>query len=193
MCIRDRTAAVWGAAGAVGRLLVPLLTALGAEVVGIASGDRVAVPRALGAAHVVDRSAGRVAEDVRAATGGRGVDVVFDPVASATFRTSLAMLAPRGCLVNYGQLDGPISGADFAELYRAGGVFVTKFNAGAYVSGYDDVRGLIAAGLDLAATRPGVVSPVAGRFGLDEVAAAYRALEAGAPGKVLVLPTRGGR
>ncbi|WP_158891494.1 zinc-binding dehydrogenase [Amycolatopsis anabasis] len=189
--LAGRRAAVWGAAGSVGRLLVPWLTERGAEVVGIASGDRVNVARELGAAQVVERGSGDVAAAVRAATGGHGVDVVFDPVAASTFRASLSMLAPRGCLINYGQLTGPVPGADFGELFKAGGVFVTKFNAGAYVDGFDDVVGLIEEALALAVKHPAVVSPVAGRFPLDEVCEGYRALEAGSPGKILILPGRG--
>lgn len=185
--LEESQAVVWGAAGAVGRLLVTWLSRKGAEVIGIAGGDRVAVPRDLGAKHVIDRDAGDVAAAVRAVTGGRGADVIFDPVAGETFNTSLAMLAPRGCLINYGQLSGPV-GAEFGELFKAGGVFVTKFNAGAYVDGFADVAGLIREALELAMAQPGVASSIAGRFPLDRAADAYRALESGARGKVLVVP-----
>ncbi|MEY7971906.1 zinc-binding dehydrogenase [Saccharomonospora xinjiangensis] len=186
--LAGKRAAVWGAAGAVGRLLVAWLSRNGTEVIGIAGGDRVDIPSRLGAAHVVDRTAGDVAAQVREATGGRGVDAVFDPVAGSTFRTSLAMLAPRGCLINYGQLSGAVAGTEFADLFNAGGVFVTKFNAGAYVDDYADVTALIGEALHLAVERPEVLSPVAARFPLTEAAAAYRALESGAAGKVLVVP-----
>ncbi|WP_024877352.1 zinc-binding dehydrogenase [Saccharomonospora piscinae] len=185
--LEGRRAAVWGAAGAVGRLLVTRLSGNGTEVIGIAGGERVAVPARLGAAHVVDRTAGDVAEHVREATGGRGVDAVFDPVAAATFHTSLAMLAPRGCLINYGQLGGGVTNAALGDLFTSGGTFVTKFNAGAYVDGFADVAGLIREALELAVRRPEVVTPVAARFPLSEAAAAYRALESGAAGKVLVV------
>ncbi|MDA3647928.1 zinc-binding dehydrogenase [Saccharopolyspora indica] len=188
--VEGRVAAVWGAAGAVGRLLVVMLARRGAEVIGIASGARVKAVQELGAAHVVDRAAGDVAEQVRAATGGRGADVVFDPVAAETFRTSLGMLAPRGCLINYGQLAGEVDGALFHELFRAGGVFVTKFNAAAYVTGYADVTRLIGEAFELAAQHPSAVVPVADRFGLADVAAAHRALDSGPAGKVLVIPGR---
>jgi len=41
--------------------------------------------------------------------------------------------------------------------------------------------------LALAVKRRAVISDVAGRFSLDRIADAYRALESGAPGKVLVV------
>jgi NADPH2:quinone reductase len=55
--VENRAAVVWGAAGAVGRMLV------GAQVIGIASGRRVEAVRAAGAAYVIDRAS----EDVQAA------------------------------------------------------------------------------------------------------------------------------
>src|SRR5262245_16544746 len=97
-----QSAVVWGAAGAVGRLLVAFLAARGVSVIGIASGARTNAARAAGAAHVVDRSTGDVVEDVRRHTGGRGAAAVFDPVGAATYETSLRLLAPRGYPVNYG-------------------------------------------------------------------------------------------
>src|SRR5262249_5845804 len=60
-----QSAVVWGAAGAVGRLLVAFLAARGVSVIGIASGARTDAARAAGAAHVVDRSIADVAGDVR--------------------------------------------------------------------------------------------------------------------------------
>jgi NADPH:quinone reductase len=57
-------AAVWGAAGAVGRVLVAYLADRGVHVIGIASGARGEAARRAGAEYVVDRSV----EDVVAAS-----------------------------------------------------------------------------------------------------------------------------
>jgi NADPH2:quinone reductase len=57
-----------------------------------------------------------------------------------------------------------------------------------WVEGFHEFAGLIADGLALAAKQPAVVSDIAGRFSLDSAADAYRMLESGAHGKVLVLP-----
>jgi NADPH2:quinone reductase len=182
-----QSAVVWGAAGAVGRLLVAFLAARGVSVIGVASGARTNAARAAGAAHVVDRSIADVVEDVRRHTGGRGAAAVFDPIGAATYATSLRLLAPRGCLVNYGQLSGALPHVDLGQLMDAGSIFVTKYGPRAGVVRPDQVGAFISEALALATTRP-LVSDVAGRFPLDGVADAYRTLDSGVRGKVLVLP-----
>jgi len=185
--LKDRPAVVWGAAGAVGRMLVGLLADQGAEVIGIASGKRADAVRAAGAHHVIDRTTEDVRDAVRAHTGGRGVAAVFDPIGAATYEISLQILAPRGCLISYGELSGPARAIDLHQLFR-GSVFVTKYNGMRWVEGFQEFAALISTALNLAVKRPAVISDLAGSFPLDQVADAYRVLESGAPGKVLVLP-----
>ena len=182
-----QSAVVWGAAGAVGRVLVAMLAARGVSVIGIASGVRTNAARAAGAAHIVDRTSADVVEDVRGYTGGQGVAVLFDPVGAATYETSLRLLAPRGCLVNYGQLSGALPNVDLGGLMDAGSVFVTKYGPRAGVVGLAQVAPFISEALALAITRP-LTSDVAARLPLDRVVDAYRTLDSGLPGKVLVLP-----
>ena len=185
--LKGHSAVVWGAAGAVGRMLVAILADRGVDVVGIASGKRVDDARAAGANHVVDRATADVKDAVRAYTGGRGVAAVFDPIGAATYETSLQLLAPRGCLINYGELSGPVPDVNLHRLFP-GSLFVTKYNGMRWVEGLDEFGVLIAEGLALAAKRPAVISDVAGRFPLDRAIDAYRLLESGASGKVLVHP-----
>src|SRR5215467_16009956 len=160
-----QSAVVWGAAGAVGRLLVALLAARGVSVIGIASGARTNAARAAGAAHVVDRSTEDVVDDVRRHTGGRGAAAVFDPVGAATYETSLRLLAPRGYLVNYGQISGALPNIDLGRLMEAGSVFVTKYGPRAGVVRREDVGAFISEALALATTRPLVSESV--RFPLN--------------------------
>jgi NADPH2:quinone reductase len=187
--LKGRSAVVWGAAGAVGRMLVAILADLGVDVIGIASGNRADDARAAGAKHVVDRATADVREAVRACTGGRGVAAVFDPIGAPTYETSLQLLAPRGCLINYGELSGPVPDINLHALFP-GSLFVTKYNGMRWLEGLDEFAVLIGEGLALAARRPAVISNVAGRFPLDRAADAYRLLESGASGKVLVQPNR---
>src|SRR6185369_3183007 len=186
--LEGRAAVVWGAAGAVGRMLVAILAARGVDVIGIASGQRVDGVRAAGANHVIDRNAQNVSDAVREYTGGRGVAAVFDPIGAPTYETSLQLLAPRGCLINYGELSGPVPDINLHQLFP-GSVFITKYNGMRWVEGFHEFAGLIADALALAAKRPAVISEVAGRFPLDQVADAYRLLESASHGKVLVLPS----
>jgi NADPH2:quinone reductase len=187
--LKGLSAVVWGAAGAVGRMLVAILAEHGVNVVGIASSKRVDDARAAGANYVVDRATADVREAIREYTGGRGVAAVFDPIGARTYETSLQLLAPRGCLINYGELSGPVPDVNLHRLFP-GSLFVTKYNGMRWVEGLDEFGALIAEGLALAAKRPAVISEVAGRFPLDRAIDAYRLLESGASGKVLVNPNR---
>jgi NADPH:quinone reductase len=186
--LQGRAAVVWGAAGAVGRMLVAILSGQGVDVIGIASGNRVDAVRAAGASHAIDRTAEDVRDAVRTYTGGRGVAAEFDPIGALTYETSLQLLAPRGCLINYGELSGPAPAINLHQLFPES-IFVTKYNGMHWVEGFHEFAGLIADALTLATKRRAVISDIAGRFSLDQVADAYRALESSpARGKVLVLP-----
>lgn len=186
--LNGRSAVVWGAAGAVGRMLVATLANRGVEVIGVATGKRIDCVRAAGANHVIDRNTEDVRDAVRAYTGSQGVAAVFDPIGASTYDTSLQLLAPRGCLINYGELSGPVPAISLHQLFPAS-VFVTKYNGMRWVEGFHEFASLISDALALAATRPAVISDIAGRFPLDRVSDAYRMLESGSNGKVLVLPT----
>jgi len=185
--LKGREAVVWGAAGAVGRMLVAILADQEVNVVGIASDQRVDAVRAAGAIHVINRTADNVCEAVRAHTDGRGVAAVFDPIGASTYEISLQLLAPRGCLINYGELSGPVPAISLHQLFP-GSVFVTKYNGMHWVAGLHEFAGLISDALTLAAKRPAVICDIAGRFPLNRVIDAYRALESDHHGKVLVLP-----
>ena len=185
--LKGREAVVWGAAGAVGRMLVGILAAQQVEVIGIASGKRVDAVRAAGATHVIDRAVEDVREAVQRYTGGRGVAAVFDPIGAATYETSLQVLAPRGCLINYGELSGPVPAINLHQLF-SGSFFVTKYNGMHWAGGIHEFPALISDGLTLATKRPAIISDIAGRFALNQVVDAYRELESDSHGKVLVLP-----
>ncbi|MGA7410850.1 MAG: zinc-binding dehydrogenase [Bryobacteraceae bacterium] len=185
--LKGRSAVVWGAAGAVGRMLVALLAEQGVDVIGIASGKRVDAVRASGANLALDRTNQDVVAAVRAHTGGRGAAAVFDPIGTPTFELSLQVLAPQGCLISYGELSGPVPDVNLHKLFP-NSLFVTKYNGMHWVEGYHEFSGLILAGLTLATNRPAVISGIAGRFSIDHVADAYRLMEEDAQGKVLVLP-----
>jgi NADPH2:quinone reductase len=185
--LEGRSAVVWGAAGAVGRMLVAILADRGVDVIGIATGKRVDSVRAAGANHVIDRNSEDVRNSVLAYTAGRGVAAVFDPIGAQTYETSLQLLAPRGCLINYGELSGSVPAVNLHQLFP-GSVFVTKYNGMRWVSGVQEFTSLISDALSLAVKRPAVIGEIAGRFPLDRAADAYRALDSGVHGKVLVIP-----
>ena len=121
------TAVVWGAAGAVGLPLVALLTERGVNVIGIASGARGCRPRGGSAARrgpLDPRCRRRSTHDDGRSEVWRRFSI---PLAQPTFLLSLTLLAPRGCLINYGQLSGTLPAVDLSQLMEAGSVFVTKY------------------------------------------------------------------
>ena len=184
---KGSTVVVWGAAGAVGRMLVGLLADRGVDVIGIARGDRVDAVRAAGAVLAIDRDADDVDSAVNKYTNGEGARAVFDPIGAATFQASLQLLAPRGCLINYGELSGAVPPIDLYQLFPRS-VFVTKYNGTRWVEGPHEFAHLIEHALDAATKRPAVISDIAGRFPLEQAADAYSALEKNPRGKILVLP-----
>jgi NADPH2:quinone reductase len=101
---RDETVAVSAAAGGVGHLAIQLAVAYGAKtVIGLASTPvKRALVAELGAHRLLDPADGDVGEQLRAATGGRGVDLFLDSVGGALARSALDGLAPFGRLVSFG-------------------------------------------------------------------------------------------
>ncbi|MFL5493802.1 MAG: zinc-binding dehydrogenase [Gemmatimonadales bacterium] len=111
-----QTALVHAAAGGVGALLVQLLRRRGVRVFGTASTPvKQALASALGA---VPLPYGPTLPDlIRQATGGDGVDAVFDSVGQATRAESFAALGRYGHLVYFGEASGPPAPIDLEELY----------------------------------------------------------------------------
>jgi NADPH:quinone reductase-like Zn-dependent oxidoreductase len=95
------TVLIHGAGGGVGIAATQIAKQRGATVIGTASATKLDAIRLLGVDHPVDRQRDVPAE-VRRLTGGRGVDVVLDPIGGRSARTSYELLAPLGRLVIYG-------------------------------------------------------------------------------------------
>lgn len=97
------TVLVLGAAGGVGSAAIEVAVAAGATVIAAARGaDRAELCRSLGAEHVVDTTQQDVVEAVIAITGGRGVDVVVDPVGGEAFERCRKVMAFEGRLLVIG-------------------------------------------------------------------------------------------
>lgn len=101
------TLLVHGAAGGVGLTAVEVGKAMGATVIATARGaDRLAVATSHGADHALEADPEVLPAAVKALTGGRGVDVVFDPVGGRLFDASLRCVAWEGRLVVVGFASG---------------------------------------------------------------------------------------
>lgn len=103
------TLLVHAAAGGVGSAAVQLGKAAGARVIGVVGGaDKVAVARDLGCDVVVDRRSEDVIGAVKEATGGRGADVIYDPVGGEAYDQSAKVVAFEGRIVVVGFASGRI-------------------------------------------------------------------------------------
>ncbi|MFG2343233.1 NADPH:quinone oxidoreductase family protein [Streptomyces phaeochromogenes] len=103
------TLLVHAAAGGVGSAAVQLGKAAGAKVIGVVGGaDKAAVARELGCDVVVDRRAEDVVAAVKEATGGRGADVIYDPVGGDAYKQSTKVVAFEGRIVVVGFASGSI-------------------------------------------------------------------------------------
>ena len=103
------TLLVHGASGGTGAAAVQLGRHLGARVIATGtSAAKLASLSALGADHLLVTGEG-FREPVKALTGGRGADVVFDPVGGDVFDESVRCIAPEGRLLVVGFASGRIA------------------------------------------------------------------------------------
>ena len=103
------TLLVLGAAGGVGLAAVEIGAAMGAKVIACASSEeKLAFTREHGAAETIDTSSGDFRERLKAITGKKGVDVVYDPVGGPLTELALRSLAWKGRLLVIGFASGDI-------------------------------------------------------------------------------------
>ncbi len=110
---------VLGSAGGCGSAAVAVAAAMGAQVIaGASSGQKCAVARDAGAHHTIDYSTDDLRERVMELTGGRGVDVVFDPVGGALFDEAKRCVAWNGryLVVGFAAGDIPSLAANYTIL-----------------------------------------------------------------------------
>lgn len=103
------TLLVHAAAGGVGSAAVQLGKAAGATVIGVVGGpEKAEVARRLGADVVVDRRTEDFVSVVKEVTGGRGADVVYDPVGGEAYARSTKCIAFEGRILVIGFAGGTI-------------------------------------------------------------------------------------
>ncbi|GHE31101.1 MULTISPECIES: NADPH:quinone oxidoreductase family protein [Streptomyces] len=184
------TLLVHAAAGGVGSAAVQLGKAAGATVIGVVGGaEKAAVARGLGCDLVVDRRAEDVVAAVKEATGGRGADVIYDPVGGTAYAQSAKLVAFEGRIVVLGFASGTIPSPalnhalvkNYAILGLHWGLYNTK--------NPDLVRHCHEQLTELAAK--GAIAPlVSERVPLEGAAAAVQRVADGVTtGRVVVLPT----
>lgn len=184
----DEVVLITGAAGGCGLAAVQIAKAMGAFVVAVAGGPaKVALAASMGADATIDHQlGGSIDEHLRAVTGGRGADVVFDTVGGADIRALLRAMAWNGRFLVVGFAGGeiPVIKAN-QTILKSISIVGVAYGASAIVdpaSNKEDFRQLF----DW--YRAGMIAPHIGhRFDLQHAADAIRTVrDRRAMGKVIV-------
>lgn len=102
----NETVLLHSATGGVGLSAIEVARHLGAEVIATAgTEEKRQYLRDLGVRHVFDSRSLSFVDDIKAATGGRGVDVVLNFLTGEMMEQSLSLLAPFGRFIEIGKRD----------------------------------------------------------------------------------------
>ncbi len=183
------TMLVLGAAGGVGLAAIEIGKALGARVIAAASSDeKLAICSAHGADAVINYEKEDLREALKAATGGRGPDVIYDPVGGKYSEPALRSIAWRGRHLVVGFAAGEIPKLPWNLMLLKGasvvGVFWGDFvrkEPGANLAAMRQMLGWMA---------EGKLKPlVSKRYRLEETAQALNDMAARkVTGKVVITP-----
>ena len=177
------------AAGGVGLIACQWAKALGLRLIGTAGSDeKCRLAEQHGAAYTINYRREDVVARVREITGGKGVNVVYDPVGKDTWERSLDCLAPLGVLVAFGNASGPIPPVNLGVLSLKGSLYVQRPTLGTHLATReasqqmaDELFAMVGSGK--------VKIPVERRYPLAEAARAHRDLEGrGTTGAGVLLP-----
>lgn len=174
--IAEETLLVLGAAGGVGAAAVELGHALGATVIAAASSDeKVAFAKSLGAASGINYADSDLRTAIKDITGGRGVDVVYDPVGASLTEQAFRSLAwgGRHLVIGFAAGDIPALPANLPLLKGASlvGVFWGNWAQRDPSANLQNYREL------LAMVSEGTIEPrVTASYPLADFVAAYRAI-----------------
>ncbi|MDL2354935.1 MAG: NADPH:quinone oxidoreductase family protein [Pseudomonadota bacterium] len=183
------TMLVLGAAGGVGLAAIEIGKALGARVIAAAStDDKLAVCRAHGADATINYSSEDLREAIKAATGGKGPDVIYDPVGGAYTEAAFRAIGWRGRYLVVGFANGEIPKLPLNLMLLKGaslvGVFwgeYVKREPKANLAGMRQLLGWLA---------EGKIKPrISGRYALADTAQALNDMAARkVTGKVVIVP-----
>ncbi|HEY1926234.1 MAG TPA: zinc-dependent alcohol dehydrogenase family protein [Caulobacteraceae bacterium] len=181
-----QTALIPAASSSVGLAAIQIANRLGARPVALTrTSSKADELRRLGASAVVATTEQDAVAEVKGLTGGKGAELVFDPVGGPEFATLARATASGGLLVLYGALDpGPTVVPTFDIFARD----LTVRGLSLPALARDDARlaalkQFVGEGLADGAFRP----TIARTFPFDQIADAHRFIEAGEQvGKVVI-------
>ena len=181
-------ALVHAGAGGMGLLLIQMLKRLGVQIFTTVSTDAKAqLAKYAGADNVILYTQQDFEEEIKKATDGQGVSIVYDAVGQTTFEKGLNCLGKRGYMALFGAASGAIGPVDSGFL-RDGSRFLTRPSLGDYTSTRDEL--LQRANEVLAWVGSGELKlHVSQTLPLEQAVEAHRQLEGRqSTGKILLTP-----
>ena len=181
-------ALVHAGAGGMGLLLIQMLKRLGVQIFTTVSTDAKAqLAKYTGADNAILYTQQDFEEEIKKATGGQGVSIVYDAVGQTTFEKGLNCLGKRGYMALFGAASGAIGPVDSGVL-RDGSRFLTRPSLGDYTSTRDEL--LQRANEVLAWVGSGELKlHVSQTLPLEQAVEAHRQLEGRqSTGKILLTP-----
>jgi len=166
------------AAGGVGLIACQWARSEGIELIGTAGTDaKCALAREHGAAHCINYRETDFVPEVKAITGGAGVDAVMDGVGKDTFDASLDCLKPLGMMISFGNASGPVEPVSLLTLAAKGSLKLTRTTLFTFLADHDRCQAM-ARHLFEKMQSGAVRANIGQRWPLEEIAEAHRALEA---------------
>ena len=133
---------VHAGAGGVGQLLIQIAKIRGARALAtVGTAEKAEIAKSRGADEAILYRDVDFREAVMTATGGEGVDVVYDSVGKATFYDSIHCLRPRGLCVLFGHASGKIESLNPLDLSEAGSIFFTRPHMAHYIRTREELEG----------------------------------------------------
>ena len=171
-----------------GLLLTQMIKRLGGYVFStVSTEEKAELSKGAGADHVIIYTNQNFAEEVKKATNGEGVQVVYDGVGKTTFLQSISSLGRRGHMVLYGAASGAPDPVN-PGILGAGSLSLTRPGLGDYTVNRSELEKR--AGDVLGWVRSGELKlRIGGEYPLSEASEAHRQLESRATtGKLLLIP-----
>jgi NADPH2:quinone reductase len=174
--IKGKRILVSGGAGAVGHAAIQLARWAGARVIATVSGPaKSALATSAGAQTVINYRSENVAERVREATEGEGVDRVIEVDFAANIQAMLACIRPNGVIAAYASSSDPEPKIPFYPMMFQGltlrTILVYILSAAQREAAIRDIN---------AALESGALSPhIDSQYGLEAIATAHGRVESG--------------
>ena len=180
--------AIFGVSGGVGGAVAQIARSFGARVLGV---DLAPPAPGTPAAEIIEEfvpfsgEAAEVVERVRAWTGGRGAELVYDAVGGVSTPAALGALAQRGRLVVISAVGNPVVQLNVPDFYHRELRMLGADSRKLDVVESGRRLALLTPYFERGEFRP---LPITHRFALGDGSEAYRAVADAVPGRVVITP-----